>query len=487
MSRVAAILGAGWIGAGWAARFALMGWEVRVFDTDPAAAARVDAVLGHARRALPGLFDTALPPEGAVILADKISQAVRGADWIQESVPERLDLKRTLFQKVQEHCADEVILASSTAGFLPSALQGPAARRCPILVARPADPVYLLPLVELAAAPDAPAETLARARGLLAEIGMAPLEIGHEIEGHVAGRLIEAAWREALWLVEDGIATTGEIDRAIRLGPGLSLAQGGLFGARRLAGGEEGLSQALARLGSGLGAPLSHLTDVPEATETLARTLAEQTGAAVGDLPADAQLRQRDTDLVALLRALKGTDSGAGAPLNAFDAARRPELGDITRPIVTQHRAVPADWTDYNGHMTESRYLNAFADATDRFMAMIGCDADYIAAGASFFTAETHIRHLAELRAGQRFRIETTLLEGTGRKMHLFHRMLADDTLAATGEHLLIHVSLATRRAAPPGPELARRLAEIAAAHAAQPRPDGVGRAVGQRPDQKPG
>ncbi|GAA0291800.1 thioesterase family protein [Rhodovulum strictum] len=448
MSRVAAILGAGVIGAGWAARFALMGWQVRVFDPDPAAAARVAAVLDNARRALPGLHDSPLPPEGPVLLTERISQAVQGADWIQESVPERLDLKRTLYQKVQEHCAGDVILASSSAGFTPSMLQGPGALRCHVLVACPVDPVYLLPLVELAGAPDAPAAMLERASGILAGIGMAPLVLRRENEGHIVGHLTEALRREALRLVQEGIATTAEIDRAIRFGLGLGWAQAGPFGAGRRA------AQP---------AP----TDPPEAAE--AQTPDDLT-------------RARDTDLVALMRALRWTGTGAGAHLAEFDAARRPPPGDDARPLLTQDRAVPLDWTDYNGHMTESRYLHAFADATDRMMALIGCDAAHIAAGASFFTVETHIRHLTELRAGQHFRIETIVLGAEGAKMHLFHRMLSGGQLAATAEHLLIHVSLATRRSTPPAPDLALRLATIARAHAALPRPDGAGRAVGQRP-----
>ncbi|MGC9420678.1 MAG: carnitine 3-dehydrogenase [Rhodovulum sp.] len=482
MTGVAAILGAGVIGAGWAARFALMGWEVRVFDPDPGAADRLDRVMQNARRALPGLYDTPLPPEGAVIVADRISQAVRGGDWIQESVPERLDLKRTLYQKVQEHCADEVILASSTSGFTPSALQGPAARRCPILVAHPFNPVYLLPLVELVAAPDAPPDVLDRAKQVLTGIGMAPLHVRHEIDGHIADRLLESLWREALWLVHDGIATTEEIDEAIRLGFGLRWAQMGLFETYRIAGGEQGMGHFLSQFGPCLKAPWSHLTDVPELTDDLVRTIAEQSDAQSGSRSIAELERSRDTNLVGLLRALKWTDAGAGAHLNARDAARETGLADIARPIVTQDRAVPLDWTDYNGHMTESRYLYAFADATDRFMEMIGCDADYIAAGHSYFTAETHIRHLAEAHAGQRFRIETTVLDGAGKKMHLFHRMLSGETLLATGEHLLLHVSLETRRSCPPGPDVAHHLSRIARAHAALPRPDGAGRAVGQRP-----
>src|SRR5690606_32090319 len=141
----------------------------------------------------------------------------------------------------------------------------------------------------------------------------------------------------------------------------------------------------------------------------------------------------------------KAQDWGAGRHLRAQDARLRPPPPDPARPVETLRRAVPLDWTDYNGHMNEAKYLQAFGDATDRFMELIGCDAAYIAGGQSFFTAETHIRHIDEVLAGTLIRVETLCLDGQGRKMHLFHRMFDGDRLLATGEHLLVHVSLATR------------------------------------------
>ena len=110
------------------------------------------------------------------------------------------------------------------------------------------------------------------------------------------------------------------------------------------------------------------------------------------------------------------------------------------------------DWLDYNGHMTESRYLDAFALSTDRFMEMIGCDSDYIAdpQGGSYFTAETHIRHLSEAHAGDQITVRTQLLLGQGKKLHLFHRMYRGEELIATGEHFLLHVSLETRKPSAP-------------------------------------
>jgi carnitine 3-dehydrogenase len=141
---------------------------------------------------------------------------------------------------------------------------------------------------------------------------------------------------------------------------------------------------------------------------------------------------------------------------------------------------VPLDWTDYNGHMNEARYLQAFGDATDRVMELVGCDADYIATGGSFFTAETHVRHLGEVHAGDRIEVVTQVLGAEGKKLHLWHELRVGSEVRATGEHMLIHVSLATRKASAPGEAVAAKLAKVRAAHQGLPAPEGAGRAVGQ-------
>ena len=126
MTKTAAIIGGGVIGGGWAARFLLMGWDVRLFDPDPEAERKRGEVLANARRALPGLSDTALPAEGSLTLCETMSEAVDGATWIQESVPERLELKQKVYQTLQEHCDESAIIGSSTSGFKPSELQSTA-------------------------------------------------------------------------------------------------------------------------------------------------------------------------------------------------------------------------------------------------------------------------------------------------------------------------------------------------------------------------
>ena len=487
MTKVAAIIGGGVIGGGWAARFLLMGWDVRVFDTDPEAERKIGEVIDNARRSLPGLSDVALPDEGKLTFHAAMSDAVDGAVWIQESVPERLELKRKVYQTLQEHCDPEAVIGSSTSGFKPSELQGCATRPEQIVVTHPFNPVYLLPLIELVSTDKNTAEHLDKASNIITEIGMHPLRVRAEIDAHIADRFLEAVWREALWLIKDGIATTEEIDDAIRYGFGLRWAQMGLFETYRIAGGEAGMRHFIAQFGPCLEWPWTKLMDVPELTEELTDKIADQSDAQSGHLSIRELERVRDNNLVTILRGLKAQDWGAGKLLNAQDervktiAQTLDDVGDIAHPITTVLRAVPLDWTDYNGHMNEARYLQAFGDATDKLMEIVGCDADYIASGGSYFTAETHIRHLDEVHAGARIRIETQVLNGSGKKMHLFHRMYEDDRLLATGEHMLIHVNLETRKASEPDARVAGPLGRVAQAHRNLDRPEGAGAAVGVR------
>ena len=487
MTQTVAIIGGGVIGGGWAARFLLMGWDVQLFDPDPEAERKMSEVLDNARRSLPGLSDVSLPPEGRLRHCATISEVVDGAVWIQESVPERLDLKRKVYQTIQEHCAEDAIIGSSTSGFKPSELQDCATRPEQIVVTHPFNPVYLLPLVELVGTAKNSDALIHRAKDVLTSVGMYPLHIKAEIDAHIADRLLEAVWRESLWLVKDGIATTEEIDDAIRYGFGLRWAQMGLFETYRIAGGEAGMRHFISQFGPALSWPWTKLMDVPELTEELTNQIAGQSDAQSGHLSIRELERVRDNNLVTILRGLKAQDWGAGRILNAQDARVTmiansiDDVADLSQPILTVKRAVPLDWTDYNGHMNEARYLQAFGDATDQLMLMIGCDADYIQSGGSYFTAETHIRHLDEVHAGAEIEVRTQCFLGEDKKLHLFHQMMSGDTLLATGEHMLIHVSLETRKASEPAVQVSGPLAKLAKAHAALPRPEGAGSAVGVR------
>jgi carnitine 3-dehydrogenase len=486
MRKVAAILGGGVIGGGWAARFLLNGWDVRVFDPDPQAERKIGEVLANARRALPGLGNVALPPEGKMTLHPTVAEAVSGVEWVQESVPERLDIKHKVFRQI-EAAGYTGTVGSSTSGFKPSELNEGAAKPGQFTVCHPFNPVYLLPVVEVVAVPEG-AANVERAKEVLSGLGMYPLHLKKEIDAHVADRLLEAVWREALWLVKDGIASTEEIDNAMRYGFGLRWAQMGLFETYRIAGGEAGMKHFMAQFGPCLTWPWTKLMDVPEFTDELVDLIAGQSDAQSGHLSIRELERIRDGNLVGFIRLLAQNQWGAGALQNEHDVLREAdmglvrsvsELGEISSPVLTVKRVVPLDWLDYNGHMTEARYLDAFTAAADRLMLIVGCTPEYIANGGSFFTAETHIRHLDEAKAGDPIEVHTRVLSAEGKKMHIWHELRRGDTLLATAEQMLIHVSLKTRAASVPAAHIAENLGRLAAAHAALPAPEGKGRSVG--------
>jgi carnitine 3-dehydrogenase len=318
-TNTAAIIGGGVIGGGWAARFLLNGWDVQIFDPADDAQRKMAEVLDNARASLPQLHDNALPPEGELRYCASLEDAVAGASWIQESVPERLEVKHAVFSQIQAAADASAIIGSSTSGFKPSELQQGSANPNQIMVAHPFNPVYLLPLVELVPSPENSEANIERAKALLTGIGMKPLRVRKEIDAHIADRFLEAVWREALWLVKDGVATTEEIDDAIRYGFGLRWGQMGLFETYRVAGGEAGMAHFIAQFGPCLQWPWTKLMDVPELTDELVQTIADQSDAQSGMHSIRELERIRDDNLVGMMQALKQRDWGAGALLNQHD------------------------------------------------------------------------------------------------------------------------------------------------------------------------
>ena len=152
--------------------------------------------------------------------------------------------------------------------------------------------------------------------------------------------------------------------------------------------------------------------------------------------------------------------------------------GEIGGPAIIAWDGSPRAMRAVRAHLP---LLQAFGEATDRIMEIVGCDADYIATGGSYFTVETHIRHLDEVRAGTEISVRSTVIDGSGKKMHLFHEMLAGDRLLATGEHMLLHVSLETRKTAPPADHIAQALEKISTAQEGIKAPEGLGRGIGQK------
>ena len=485
MARKAAIIGGGVIGGGWAARFVLSGWDVNVFDPDPEAERKIGEVMANARAALPALSDVPMPAEGRITFCGTITEAVEGAEYIQESVSERLELKHRVFAQIQQ-ASHGVPIGSSTSGFKPSELQENAADPSVIFVAHPFNPVYLLPLAEVVPSAKSDAKVIENAKEILREIGMFPLHVRKEIDAHIADRFLEAVWREALWLVKDGVATTEEIDEAIRMGFGLRWGQMGLFETYRIAGGEAGMKHFLAQFGPCLTWPWTKLMDVPEFNDELVDLIAGQSDAQSGKYSIRELERIRDQNLIGFMRALKDRNWGAGKVLLDHDARRRAAFHEdlasgAGAPLELVKMQVLPGWIDYNGHMTEGQYLSAASEVSNAFLRLIGAGMDYVEGGHSYYTAETHIMHLGEAKLGDRLTGTLQVLGVDEKRIHAFICILRGDTVIASLEQMFLHVDMKAGKACPAAPEVLALLMPIAKAHEALARPEAAGRHVGQR------
>ena len=485
MTKSAAIIGGGVIGGGWAARSLLAGWDVCVFDTDSQAERKIAEVLKNARASVPFLTDGAMPQEGQLRFAKTLEEAVAEAQWIQESVPERPEIKQAVYQQIQAACLPDALIGSSTSGFTPTQLQEGATNPSQIVVTHPYNPVYLLPLVELVASPATTTEQIAKAKEILSSISMKPVHIKGEIDAHVGDRLLEAVWREALWLINDDIATTDVIDDIMTHSFGLRWAQMGLFETYRVAGGEAGMRHFITQFGPALAWPWTKLMDVPELTDELIDKIADQSDAQSGAYSIRELEAIRDKNLISFLRSLKAHNWAAGAFLNEVEAARivalpSLEAHDLKQKLAVHQGRVMPDWIDYNGHMTEFRYGQVFSDATDEVLKLAGLDKDYLAQGGSFYTVETHIRYLGEMSLGQEFHTNSQIISWDGKKLHLCHEMMNEaGDIVSTGEHMLLHVDTKKGSSAPAMTPVNEGLTQIADAQSSLARPDYSGRSVG--------
>ena len=486
----AAIIGGGVIGGGWAARFALNGWQVNLFDPDPEAALKMSEVMENARASLPQLADIPLPEEGRLVICDSLEEAVSKALWIQESIPERLEIKRTALVDIQTYCRDDAVIASYTSGFKPSELRAEAKQPDQIIVAHPYNPVYLLPAVELVGGIDNKA--VLKAEQILNSLGMKPIILRREIDAHVGDRLLEALWREALWLVKDDVATTSEIDEIISYSFGLRWAQMGLFETYRVAGGEAGMRHFMAQFGPALSWPWTKLMDVPELDDALIEKIASQSDSQSGHYTIRELEAIRDKNLVGFLKVLKGYKWGAGRVYDNWlkdEILPEKTLADKNwipeTPFAQHHAEVLPAWIDYNGHMTEFRYLQVMSDAADCLLTYLGLSQAYVEAGFSIYTVETHIRHLAEAKLGEKITVATQIISADERKIRLWHSLKTEAGIeVATGEQMWLHVDMKAGRTAPMQGILRQRMLALFEAHQSLAMPEGAGRYIGQKSGQ---
>ena len=308
------LIGGGVIGAGWAARCLAHGFSVIAFDPGPGAEAILRAKVDNAWPALSKLGLAPGADKSRLSFAGSVAEVAAKADFIQESAPERLDLKTKLHAEIDAAAPADVIIGSSTSGLLPSDFQADCAHPERVLVGHPFNPVYLLPLVELVGGKKTAPETIDAARAFYTKIGMYPLHVRNEVEGFLSDRLQEALWRENLHIVNEGIATTEELDDAIVYGPGLRWAFMGVNKTFALAGGDEGMRHMLRQFGPALELPWTKLK-APELTEELIDKMVTGTEEQLAGTTISEMERLRDDCLIAIMQALETFNEGAGRVL----------------------------------------------------------------------------------------------------------------------------------------------------------------------------
>jgi carnitine 3-dehydrogenase len=482
--RVLGLLGTGVIGGGWAARALHLGIDVVAMDTRPEMEAWIRGAVENARGALSRLTLAPLPSEGRLSFTTDLEAMAGAADFIQENIPEQLELKQRVLAQVSRVAPADVIIASSTSGLLPSDLQRQMSAPERLLVGHPFNPVYLLPLVEVVGGQRTSPAALEAAERFYREIGMHPLRVRREVPGHLTDRLQEALWREILHLVNDGVASTGELDDAIVYGPGLRWAGMGTNLIYHLAGGETGMRHMLRQFGPCLKWPWTQL-EAPELTDTLIDRMVEGTHAQAKGRSIRELERLRDEYLLAIQQVLKQFDLGAGATLRALEERLYERNGrnasaavdaalaaGAAAPVRMLDTYVRPEWIDYNGHMTDSRYLQVFGDATDALLRWAGVDDGYRNSGRAVYTLESHVTHVAEAKALEPLYVTTQMLELDTKRVRFRHCLYRrrDEALIATARQLYVHVDTRASRASPFEPEVHARLERLALAHAGLPK-----------------
>lgn len=295
-------LGGGVIGASWTALFLAAGKSVAVHDPAP----RVEQqVRSYVETAWPLLQDLGLADHGdpdAVTFHDDPRAAVEGAAFVQESVPEQLDLKHRTFESIEEALAPHAIVASSASGLTLTEMQGGWRNPGRFVLGHPFNPPHLIPLVEVLGNEDTETGVVADARAFYESVGKVTIEVRREVPGHVANRLQAALWREAISLVANGVATVEDVDTAVWSGPGLRWAAMGPTMLFHLGAGEGGLTSFCDRYTESFNRWWDDL-GVLHLDPTVAAELVDGVAAEAGHRTTEELSAERDAMLTAILRA----------------------------------------------------------------------------------------------------------------------------------------------------------------------------------------
>ena len=312
------LLGTGVIGAGWAARALHTGINVVASDIDPKMEDWINEAVENALPSLQSLTEgITLPPKGKLTFTtDPISMSQQ-VEFIQENIPEVLDIKRKSLKSIAEVTNKEIIISSSTSGFMPTELQQGMTFPERFIVGHPFNPVYLCPLVEIVGGKETSDKVKNIAQIFYKSMGMHTLMLRKEIPGHISDRLQEAMWREILHALNDDIATTGELDESIVYGPGLRWSIMGMNQIYMIAGGKGGARHFIEQFGPALKWPWSHLKAPELSNEIIDRFVegveAQSQGKSIREME-----KIRDECLVAIQKVLSKHNMGAGKTLNEF-------------------------------------------------------------------------------------------------------------------------------------------------------------------------
>ncbi|MGW7022043.1 3-hydroxyacyl-CoA dehydrogenase NAD-binding domain-containing protein [Streptomyces decoyicus] len=297
-----ACIGAGVIGGGWAAHFLARGYDVTAWDPAADAEEKLRRLVAAAWPALEqiGLADGAA--QDRLTVAPTLAEAVADADFVQESAPEKLELKRSLLAELAAATRPGVVIASSTSGYPMTDMQTAAEDAGRLVVGHPFNPPYLIPLVEVVGGEKTDREAVTWASRFYDVAGKSVITMDRELPGFIANRLQEALWREALHMVANGEASVEDIDASITEGPGLRWAFMGPCLTFALAGGEGGMAHMLDHFGPSLKSPWTRLA-APELDRELRDAMVDGCADAAGDRTYADLVAERDQGVIDVLRA----------------------------------------------------------------------------------------------------------------------------------------------------------------------------------------
>ena len=309
--RRVACIGAGPIGAGWSAYFLANGFDVSTYIHDVGEERSLRALIDNAWLALEEIGLSEGADRTRLTVHTDLAEAVADAEFVQESVPEQLELKQSLYAQLGKLVPDDVVIASSTSGLTMTEIQKTCSTPERTVVGHPFNPPYLMPLVEVVGGEKTSADAVAWANAFYKQAGKAPVVLNREIPGFIATRLQEAIWREALHMVANGEATVEQIDTAITNGPGPRWALMGPCMVFHVGGGEGGMAYNLDQFGPALKLPWTRL-EAPELTQELRDRMVDGCEDMAGGRDFTTLSREMNEGLVAIAKALKSNSKKDG-------------------------------------------------------------------------------------------------------------------------------------------------------------------------------